>query len=255
MEDYRGGKDLVRILSYSTVRIETDKNDGKHTATGFFFDFFLDNIKNIKFPVIVTNKHTFEGANNIIFELSLKDEEGKLKYDHRYKIPIDLQNIHKYLIRHSDKDVDLCIFALAPILKFADTNNLKIYYTPLNETILPNENDYDEMSAIEKVLMIGYPNGICDIDNNLPIFRSGYTATDPLINYLCRSEFLIDVACYPGSSGSPVFIYLNTKLCLFGVLYAGYHNDKDKKIPNNLGVVIKIKRLLDFKEQIMKLKN
>jgi hypothetical protein len=45
----------------------------------------------------------------------------------------------------------------------------------------------------------------CDSANNLPIVRKSITATHPSIDYRERREFLIDAACFFGSSGSPVF--------------------------------------------------
>jgi len=54
--------------------------------------------------------------------------------------------------------------------------------------------------------MVGYPIGLWDEKNNYPIFRKGITATHPANDYNGKSEFMIDAACFPGSSGSPVYI-------------------------------------------------
>ena len=54
--------------------------------------------------------------------------------------------------------------------------------------------------------MIGYPIGLIDEYNNKPIVRKGITATTYNIDYNGKKEFLIDIACFPGSSGSPIFI-------------------------------------------------
>lgn len=82
--------------------------------------------------------------------------------------------------------------------------------------------------------MIGYPNGIWDSTHNLPIIRRGITATHPKLKYNGKPEFVIDAACFPGSSGSPVFLanigsFVNasgalcagTRIALLGTLYAG----------------------------------
>ena len=63
------------------------------------------------------------------------------------------------------------------------------------------------MDAIESITMIGYPTGIFDEANNLPVIRRGITASRIGLRYNGRPEFLIDCACFPGSSGSPVFHY------------------------------------------------
>lgn len=128
--------------------------------------------------------------------------------------------------------------------------------------------------------MIGYPNGIWDAVNNAPILRRGVTATYPRLDYNGKSEFMIDAACFPGYSGSPVFLFkigayqiksgataIGTRLKLLGILYAGPQHTATgdleivnvpthqrvvafSRIPNNLGCVVKAKKLLDF-EQIL----
>jgi hypothetical protein len=129
--------------------------------------------------------------------------------------------------------------------------------------------------------MIGYPNGIWDAVNNMPIIRRGSTATHPNLDYEGRPEFMIDAACFPGSSGSPVFLFntggyavrggglaIGTRIKLLGVLYAGPQHTATgeikivavptlqqpiavSRIPNNLGMIIKSARLRDF-EPILK---
>jgi len=124
--------------------------------------------------------------------------------------------------------------------------------------------------------MIGYPNGIWDRSNNLPIVRQGITASHPKLNYNGKKEVLIDAACFPGSSGSPVLIYnqgghttkeghldMRGRLILLGILYAGPQFEANgdivinpiltslnifsvTRIPINLGCVIKSEKLLEF---------
>lgn len=82
--------------------------------------------------------------------------------------------------------------------------------------------------------MIGYSSGIWDSTHNLPIIRKGITTTYPKLAFNGKAEFLIDAACFPGSSGSPVFLanigsYINkngsvcigSSIALLGTMYAG----------------------------------
>ena len=130
-----------------------------------------------------------------------------------------------------------------------------------------------DLTQLEDIVMIGYPNGLWDSKNNMPIFRRGVTASHPRFDWNGRKEFLIDAACFPGSSGSPVLLYnegsyprksggiaLGSRLYLLGILYAGPQHTVTGEIeivpiqtirkavsiatiPNNLGMVIKSSEL------------
>lgn len=54
--------------------------------------------------------------------------------------------------------------------------------------------------------MLGYPIGLADARNNYPIFRKGYTAAHPAVDFNEDGIGLVDMACFPGSSGSPIYI-------------------------------------------------
>src|SRR5690606_7831749 len=136
-------------------------------------------------------------------------------------------------------------------------------------------------TALEDVLMIGYPNGIWDSVNNMPIFRKGTTATNPLIDYNGKKEIMIDIAAFPGSRGSPVLIFNEggyrdkngnmyvgaSRVILLGILYAGPQATATgeiimtpnlqrpillSQIPNNLGLIIKSERIIEMEELFKK---
>lgn len=98
--------------------------------------------------------------------------------------------------------------------------------------ILP-AHSLEELSAVEDVLMVGYPIGLWDEINNLPLIRRGITATHPAVDFCGNSIGVIDAACFPGSSGSPVLIVnegmykvktgtvIGSRIIFLGVLSAG----------------------------------
>ena len=166
---------------------------------------------------------------------------------------------------------------IAPFLRLAEAQGKKLFYIPLDFSIVPDDAKLADLSGMEEIVMVGYPNGIWDSVNNKPIFRKGVTATHPCIDYNGKKEFLIDAACFPGSSGSPVFIlnengysdkkgntYIGAKrLLLMGTLYAGPQHTTTGEIviinvptsqvpvaistiPNNLGLVIKSIRIREL---------
>ena len=142
-----------------------------------------------------------------------------------------------------------------------------------------------ELNAVENILMVGYPNGLWDSKNNLPLFRTGITATPPFIDYEHKPEFIIDCACFTGSSGSPIFlvnegsyskkgggITIGNRFKLLGVLYAGPQQEAEGDIkiipiptvskgkaiiemPINLGYCIKADQLLYFENYFQKQAN
>jgi len=64
-----------------------------------------------------------------------------------------------------------------------------------------------------------------DAEHNQPVFRSGVLASHYKFDWNGRPEFVIDAACVPGSSGSPVLLVdigqVFTKKALPGFVWAG----------------------------------
>lgn len=262
-------------LAYSTVRIECESTDGiQSSGTGFFFRFKYDVKTNQHIPVVITNKHVISGSNKgkLIFTIAAGENPSDKEH---FEIYFD--NFESFWRKHPDNDVDLCAMPIAPFLKAATVQGKNLFYIPLELSLIPTEAILATLSGIEEIVMVGYPNGIWDSVNNKPIFRKGVTATHPCFDYNGRKEFMIDAACFPGSSGSPVFIlneggyrdkngntYLGTTRIIFmGTLYAGpqYMVTGEVKIvnvptvqrpiavssiPNNLGLVIKSIRVIEL---------
>ncbi|MET1122767.1 serine protease [Priestia megaterium] len=264
---------------YSTVRIEcTHLDGGISTGTGFFFRFLDDGQTN--FPAIVTNKHVVEQAITGKILMTLRDDDGNpINTEH---LTIELENFEHMWIFHPDPEVDICIMPLGPILEQARSLQKNVFYVSLHRDLLPSAEELSQLRAIENITMVGYPSGLWDRINNFPIIRRGITATHPNINYNGKEEILIDAACFPGSSGSPVFIYDDngyttkdgnthmggSRVFLLGILYAGPQFTARgeiavmnipgsprpipvSQIPMNLGCVIKSQKLLDFEEIIL----
>jgi len=199
-------------------------------------------------------------------------------------IPLTYGDFENIWIQHPDPSVDLCILPIAPILEQVQAQGLQPFYIALSTTFIPNYEQLSDLRAIEEVTMIGYPSGIWDTVNNMPVIRRGITATHPNVNYNGKDEIMIDAACFPGSSGSPVLIYNDNgyvtkngnvviggaRVYLLGILYAGPQftatgdiqvvdvptSNKPiavSRIPMNLGVVIKAHRLLDFNPILQKM--
>lgn len=269
---------LSEQLTYSTIRIECFDSKGNiSTGTGYFFNFKFNKETGEHIPTIVTNKHVIKNASigKLIFCIAENGEPVNNKH-HTINIT-DFENIW---IPHDSPDVDLCILPIAQLLKETKKKNIDLFYIALTISNIPTKEDLEDLTALEEVIMIGYPNGIWDSYNNKPIIRKGITATHIALDYNNKKEFVIDMACFPGSSGSPVFLlnegsYSSKKkgnivlgkgrFFILGTLYAGPQHlvtgeIRDipistkrmtfSTIPNNLGYVIKYDRLLELEKQL-----
>lgn len=273
------------ILISSTIKIqcvEKRVDNGKvkyynSSGTGFFFGFDAGNEKEI--PVIVTNKHVIKDAYRGILYFKLKDSLGYPIFGQTEKIIID--NFSRNWIFHPDSSIDLAIMPLIPIInEFYQKKGKKLYYATLPEEIIPNDSVKKTLNAIENVTMIGYPYGLRDSVNDVPIVRNGVSATPVYLDYMGKKQFLVDLPVFGGSSGSPILIYnkgiwspkysvapkAGDRIILVGINFATYTRDFDGKIlPKisydiqdslkvqtnlplyNLGIIIKSEKLLDFK--------
>ncbi|NQU68319.1 MAG: trypsin-like peptidase domain-containing protein [Candidatus Marinimicrobia bacterium] len=269
-------------LMYSTVRIECpiDK-DTSSSGSGFIFHFAQEG--EMRVPAIVTNKHVVRDMTHGFFYMHLASETEGMPSSESARI--EVPDFEKMWVFHPDPKIDLCILPIAPLLVQFRDKGTPLFYLALERNLIPNEEELAELTALEDVVMIGYPNGIWDSLNNMPIFRKGITATHPAVDYEGRSEFMIDMACFPGSSGSPVLLYNvggyrsragtymmgQDRIKLLGVLYAGPQHTAEgdvkivevpvgrqavaiSRIPNNLGLIIKAKNLFAF-DEILKLRD
>ena len=260
-------------LIHLTIRIVCDTPHGQSCGTGFFFQYSTSK-EGVTIPVIVTNKHVVRGATTGYLVFSLCDDShnyipGK---NHTYQI----SNFEKAWIFHPDNNVDLCVLPIHQFYKEykPDEYNLYMVFSFLKD--LPTTEETNEFSHIEDVTIIGYPDGLWDETNNLPLVRKGITASSLHYDFNGTPCFVIDAAIYGGSSGSPVLIYneghfsgkdglmIGTRIKLVGINRAVYlhpitgeiteikqHNTALGKtavsIPNGLGIAVHARKLLDFK--------
>jgi len=261
---------LSEMITYSTVLIRCDYSNGTSgSGTGFIINLCQNKVNNICVPVLITNNHVVENSIKTIFKFCRADENGN---------PIDTEPFSftyegNAWIHHPDKDVDLRCLLLAEALNELEKRNTKIFYIPLETNLIPNDKTLSDLSAMEDVVMVGYPIGLSDAYNHKPIIRRGITSSHPKKNYQGKKETLLDMACYPGSSGSPVFILnqgtfptpdgiaVGNRVFLLGVLYGGHEFNAQgvlkfanlpnlpapiTRIPINLGIMIKSARILEF---------
>ncbi len=269
--------DASEFIQLSTIRIETTIPGGISTGTGFFFAFNLDEEKGLHIPAIVTNKHVVKNSITGKLRFSLKDEKGAPLYGQYHDVI--LKNFESLWIMHPDNDVDLCILPIANIHHEVEDLKMRLHYAYLSRNDIPNSDQLkNDFFRIEDITVVGYPDGIWDAINNIPVTRKGITATPLQFDFENTPKFLIDAAIYGGSSGSPVFVFnqgafstpngaimAGNRVKLVGIVYAVAQHTVEGElkiidvpaaktpiaqthIPNNLGVAIHARKLLDFEQ-------
>lgn len=153
-------------LIHLTIRIVCDTPHGQSCGTGFFFQYSTSK-EGVTIPVIVTNKHVVRGATTGYLVFSLCDDShnyipGK---NHTYQI----SNFEKAWIFHPDNNVDLCVLPIHQFYKEYKPDEYNLYMVFATEKDLPTTEETNEFSHIEDVTIIGYPDGLWDETNNLPL--------------------------------------------------------------------------------------
>lgn len=260
-------------LLFSTVRIEGHRANGQTSVGTAFFFTFNDDGREI--PVLLTNKHVIAGCSSGAF---LLHEAGQQAKQSPSSFRVNLDAFERVWLGHPT-DIDLCAMPIAPLLRAAQQQGKEVFYVNFVENQIPNSELLSSLVALEDVIMVGYPIGLWDSVNNLPLLRRGVTATHPAVDFLNRPEGLVDIAAFPGSSGSPVMILnegsystpkgitVGTRCLLLGVLYGGPQYRADgtleivevptghipsvtTQIPVHIGAYVKAQEILTLKTVI-----
>ena len=181
-------------LMYTTVRLTADNGS---CGTGYFYNYrFGETVV----PVILTNKHVVNNNpdETVTFLLHLTKDGESAEGNYSVKL-----NTH--WIFHPTKD--LCFTYCAAVdNQIPVLTGKKVFKRPIENDLIWTREQLKELSMSESVVMVGYPNGLWDQNHNFPIFRYGHTAAHPGYDFNEDGIGLVDIACFPGSSGSPVFI-------------------------------------------------
>lgn len=263
-------------MLYNSVRLTAFKNGVPiQNGTGFFWDTVSPQGT---VNTLVTNKHVIDGADALQIRLHVANEN---KPEPSGKTDLFTIVLHETgMVRHPDDDVDLCAISMIGLEKYTEVTGNHIFCVSTNSTKIPSPEEWSDLDAIEEVIMVGCPNGLFDEANGLPIIRRGITGSHPAFKYEGKDMFVIDAACFPGSSGSPVFLYNSSgyydkrkqavtiagiRVKLLGILFAGPTIDQNGRIiltnePQikvsammHLGYVIRSSRLLEMDKIILEL--
>lgn len=197
-------KTIAEQLFFTTVRIDTiAANGGKGAGTGFFCSH---KVAGVDYLFIVTNKHVVMGMHEGCFSF-LKQADGLPSLGDGFTLNIGPQDWPNMWFGHPDQNVDIAICPLVPLLNFVkQQHGTDLFFRTVDTSMIPTSKQVAELDAVESVTFIGYPNGVWDSKNLLPVARRGTTASPIEVDFEGTPRFLIDASVFGGSSGSPVFI-------------------------------------------------
>ncbi|WP_454734455.1 S1 family peptidase [Cupriavidus pauculus] len=269
-------------ITLSTIRLLCG-NAGQFTSqgTGFLFALRSPHNDHLSYPVILTNKHVVRGFTQLSTTITTVPTQDAVREDctadGMIHHPVQTHHLQDLVISHPDPNTDLCAILAMPFMgHLIESQAPALRHMFLDENWLPSADVRSLLRPVEKIVMVGYPNGLWDQTHNLPIVRDGLTGSHPLLNWNGVQQFVVDAACFPGSSGSPVFLLEDgmyrtaggytpgTRVALLGILFGGplltmEGRLEQRPIPTaanevpvfnammNLGYVVRADAILDLK--------
>ena len=200
-------------IAYITARINIEvPNECPFTGTGFFYLASLNDGTNRLLTLLISNKHVFRNPNGrLVISLNRRKEDDTPKLGNVRTFNCDLSKAEHLYFDHPNLDVDLACIHVSSI------THTDAYVRGLDDRFLKPIN-YEKVAPGSDVIFVGYPEGLYDPVNNLPLIRKGSIASMPNVDFNGRGQIIIDAQIFPGSSGSPVFVAWDGKYSLLGVV-------------------------------------
>jgi hypothetical protein len=170
-------------------------------GTGFFYN--ENTTANETF--LVTNYHVVTGkspeeempntGNFIEFNV-----RGDKNTQHYYNVKLPLYEMNGIPVWKESKK-----FPLADVVAIHLPKNVDRF---VGSILSKKEIDSDvKVSVGSRVVVIGYPGGLFDEKNMLPIWKNGRIASEPNVDFNGLPNIIIDITSYGGMSGAPVLIH------------------------------------------------
>lgn len=186
-------KELLLVVTM-VLQIQNGKPIG--SSTGFFYT-------SEGIIYFVTNRHV------------VRDEKKRVKPDTlRIKVHLDANDLDK------NKDIDIPLYTSGKakwhVHKDYSKRNIDIAVIELEQDVFKkglfikalNPSNFIPKDLLvttgEDVMVIGFPRGLSDTTNNLPLVRNAMISSAYGIEFQGSPLFLIDANLHPGMSGSPV---------------------------------------------------
>jgi S1-C subfamily serine protease len=189
-------------LLFSTLRLEIINNNGQveSIGTGFIVRKRLNEDRNLL--LLISNRHVLTGGVDLRITFHRRNGNNP---DLGNTFTVIIEQYADAVFSHPNPAIDLACINISTIVSNYVND---IYYKYIDEDQFANLEE-DELDVGQNIRFIGYPDNRYDRFHNLPIMRTGITASHPKINFDGDKKFIIDAQVFPGSSGSPVIIDLS----------------------------------------------
>lgn len=247
-------------LLFTTMRIVTPSTVG----TGAIVEHSWG--ENLSGHFLITNKHVVENAKSgrLTFTAAIL-RGGRIRGPELGRqVSVNVAKDAWGWIGHPSDAVDVAALPLGGVLNHFQEKKEYPYYRAIPTSMFPGPDAFGHKDAIEDILFIGYPSGIYDQANNLPITRRGSTATPLYLEYDGKPMCLIDASVFPGSSGNPVFLYnsgswsdrgkalvAGNRVYLLGILASAFFRQSDgtltfEEVLSTLRPIVTAQEMIDL---------
>jgi hypothetical protein len=203
-------------LSGLTTPIDVEFKDGRHVYGSGFFYFELAPEPEKKegphwMPIghiyVVTAKHVVQPKrlkDLVAFSYAMRIGDKDSVAWHR--LDLDRNELGHRLHLCSDEKIDIAVVDVndqfsAETKKLLEERAQVLSFNGTNANNFPGKSDL-EIQPGDDVIVIGYPLGIYDVFNKLPILKTGLLNTPIGMRFNGLDAFLFDFRYYEGSSGS-----------------------------------------------------
>lgn len=234
----------VYLNSVVSIGVRDDAQKIHWIGTGFFVGRCADPKDKI-YPLLVSNKHVFEGMDSIVLRMMkrdslelqvldapLKNDDGSLRYR-----------------THDLDDIDVAVLPLSA--QFIEDNGLDFPCFNIDENAL-SSNELRTYGADEGTIiyMLGFPMGLVNVSSNMPLCRMGCISRRSENQITEQHNILVDIQNFPGNSGSPIitrpeFVSITgtpslTRSVLIGIVHS-YIPYREKLINSQTKEVVEIR--------------
>lgn len=186
---------------FTTVRLECVGAGKSWVGTGFVYA--VETTQGTA-HFLVSNKHVLADAETVTAGM-VREEGGKPQLGSATLTMIQGFGPHIWS-GHPDPAVDVAVMPFWDVLQSMQQRCASPFFRSIPEGMALTTESAAQLDSVVDVTFVGYPSGIFDTKNLLPIVRRGTTATPIMVDYRGTPAFLVDASVFPGSSGSPVFL-------------------------------------------------